>query len=487
MKKAIALFLAHAVVLAALLTTFGVLGLQREEQEAQERFTGELERGVTLQILDNDTAKETGYLDELLSAFNAAYAEYGITAVDANMGAYTDLENLGPAGYGPDVVYQANNVLMRYAENKHIQPLPVEDIELYGAIPEEAWDAYRLSMGDSEYIMGVPVNVQEPLLYYRKDLLPDNWEEEWDDDGNSVPDMVENWADLYAYSAQVKEESNGTKYGYMKSLNDQYFAAGYFFSFGAYIFGVDEETGEYDTTDIGFSAGESYKGARIVRQLAGIMNNDCADDTITTSAYELLGNGTYFATMTTPDVYESFVEEFSDSWSRSHRDWTDEKVDAYVRENLVMTRVPELPVTGDLTDGDAETFEMTVMGGINGYAISSYTEAPNAALAFIEFATSYEWVSRRSELLGIVPARTDAAEEAGQIAQDVHEDLQSGRINVMPGERAMTQVFASFGSFLRFLAEDGLQNGSAYDTDEKLIAALEALDLEIYRAINTLS
>lgn len=487
MKKAIALFLAHVIVLAALLTTFGVLGLQREEQEAQERFTGELERGVTLQILDNDTAKETGYLDELLSAFNAAYAEYGITAVDANMGAYTDLENLGPAGYGPDVVYQANDVLMRYAENKHIQPLPVEGTDLYDAIPEEAWDAYRLSMGDTEYIMAIPVNVQEPLLYYRKDLLPDNWEEEWDDDGNGVPDMAENWADLYAYSAQIKEESNGTKYGYMKSLNDQYFAAGYFFSFGAYIFGVDEETGEYDTTDIGFSAGESYKGARIVRQLAGIMNNDCADDTITTSAYELLGNGTYFATMTTPDVYESFVEEFSDSWSRSHRDWTDEEVDAYVRENLVMTRVPELPVTGDLTDGEAETFEMTVMGGINGYAISSYTEAPNAALAFIEFATSYEWVSRRSELLGIVPARTDAAEEAGQIAQDVHEDLQSGRINVMPGERAMTQVFASFGSFLRFLAEDGLQNGSAYDTDEKLIEALEALDLEIYRAINTLS
>ena len=200
------------------------------------------------------------------------------------MGAYTDLENLGPAGYGPDVVYQANDVLMRYAENKHIQPLPVEGTDLYDAIPEEAWDAYRLSMGDTEYIRATPVNVQEPLLYYRKDLLPDNWEEEWDDDGNGVPDMVENWADLCAYSAQIKEESNGTKYGYMKSLNDQYFAAGYFFSFGAYIFGVDEETGEYDTTDIGFSAGESYKGARIVRQLAGIMNNDCADDTITTSA-----------------------------------------------------------------------------------------------------------------------------------------------------------------------------------------------------------
>ena len=200
------------------------------------------------------------------------------------MGAYTDLEKLGPAGYGPDVVYQANDVLMRYALNKHIQPLPVEEMEAYSQIPKEAWDAYRMLMGEAEYTFAVPVNVQEPLLYYRKDLLPENWQEEWDDDKNGVPDMVENWADLYAFSAEIKASSNGTKFGYMKSLNDQYFAAGYFLSYGGYIFGKDE-TGAFDTEDIGLSAGESYKGARIIRQLAAIMDNNCADDTITTSAH----------------------------------------------------------------------------------------------------------------------------------------------------------------------------------------------------------
>ena len=204
MTKTIALFLAHALAVIAVMTTFGVLGLQREDQEAQERFTGVLEENVTLQILDNDTAKETGYLDELLSAFNEEYAQYGIKAVDANMGAYTDLEKLGPAGYGPDVVYQANDVLMRYALNKHIQPLPVEEMEAYSQIPKEAWDAYRMQMGEAEYTFAVPVNVQEPLLYYRKDLLPENWQEEWDDDKNGIPDMVENWADLYAFSAEIK-------------------------------------------------------------------------------------------------------------------------------------------------------------------------------------------------------------------------------------------------------------------------------------------
>lgn len=486
MTKTLSLFLAHAFIVIAVLTTFGVLGLQREDQEAQERFTGVLEENVTLQILDNDTAKETGYLDELLSAFNEEYAQYGIKAVDANMGAYTDLEKLGPAGYGPDVVYQANDVLMRYAENRHIQPLPAESMEVYAEIPSEAWDAYQSTMEGTEYTFAVPVNVQEPLLYYRKDLLPENWQEEWDDDKNGVPDMVENWADLYAFSAEIKASSNGTKFGYMKSLNDQYFAAGYFLSYGGYIFRKDE-TGAFDTEDIGLSAGESYKGARIIRQLASIMDNNCADDTITTSAYELLGNGTYFATMTTPDVYESFVENFASSWSRTHRDWTEEEVDAYVRENLVMTKVPALPLSGDLYDREGETMDMTVMGGINGYAISSYTKAPNAALAFLEFASRKEWIARRCELLGIVPARADVVEEEGGVAADVFDDLLNGRIYIMPGERAMTQVWASLGSLLRFIAEDGLANGTAYDTDDKLIAAMKKLDEDIYSAIHTLS
>lgn len=215
-------------------------------------------------------------MQEVLDAFNEEYAEYGIEAVDANIGSFTDLEKLGPAGYGPDVVYQANDVLMKYAENKNIQPLPVEDLEVYSEIPEQAWDAYQSYFGTEEYTFAIPVNIQEPVLYYRKDLLPENWETEWDDNKNGIPDMVEYWTDLYAFSAQIKADSGGNNYGYMKSLNDQYFAAGYFISYGGYIFGQDEETGEYNTEDIGLSAGESYKGAKIIRQLSSIMDNNCA-------------------------------------------------------------------------------------------------------------------------------------------------------------------------------------------------------------------
>ena len=174
MKKNIIALISHVLVVAILLTIFGCLSLRRDEVQAQVKFTGELERNVTLRILENDTAKEKGYFKELLDAFNAAYAEYGIVAVDANMDQYTDLEQDGPYGYGPDVLYQANDALMKYTDGKHIQPLPVEQLDCYDQLSQQAWDAYTAEYSGESYVFGVPVNIQGPLLYYRKDLLPSN-------------------------------------------------------------------------------------------------------------------------------------------------------------------------------------------------------------------------------------------------------------------------------------------------------------------------
>ena len=54
-------------------------------------FNGELEKNVTIQVLENDTAISKGYFEELINAFNEKYKDYGIKAVDANMDQYLDL------------------------------------------------------------------------------------------------------------------------------------------------------------------------------------------------------------------------------------------------------------------------------------------------------------------------------------------------------------------------------------------------------------
>lgn len=220
------------------------------------KFDGKLENGAVLRILENDTAVKQGYLKELIAGFNEKYKEYNITAVDANMDEYSDLENDGPYGYGPDVLYQANDSLMKYVYGKHIMPIPVDRLECYSKVDQNAWNAYKSTVSGTEYTFGVPINIQASLMYYREDLLPENN----DENNNGIPDMLENWSNLYKYSKEI-HENNSSKYGYMKSLDDFYFASGYLFSYGGYIFGNNGK----DSNDIGLDKSEAYKGVKVLR------------------------------------------------------------------------------------------------------------------------------------------------------------------------------------------------------------------------------
>lgn len=444
-------------------------------------FSGELEHDVTIQVLENDTAVSKGYFEQLIKAFNEEYAEYGIVAVDANMNQYLDLANDGPYGYGPDVLYQANDIIMQYAEGKHIYPLPVESMECFEQIPETAWAAYRINIGETAYTCGVPVNVQAPMLYYRKDLLPKDWEQAWDENGNQIPDMVENWNAMYAYSLSRHEEDS-SKYGYMKSLFDVYFSSGFLFTYGGYVFGNDNT----DPSDIGFSAGEAEKGAWVLSQLAGAMNEECIDDSITTNAYSKLADGTYFATITTPDMYSTFLDEMILAYEEEGL--SEAEAGAKAQENLVMTTLPKLPESGDLMQDGGNFLDAKSMGGINGYAISAYTKYPNACLAFVEFATSYEMMVNRSELLGVAPARNDAAETAGGTSQLLYDNLEAGNIVLMPSIKEVSQIWTPGETFFTDLAKDAFRpEGEKKYTDlDAMKKGLEAVDQQIYDAIFTL-
>lgn len=444
-------------------------------------FTGELEKNVTIRVLENDTAISKGYFDELIKAFNEEYAEYGITAVDANMDQYLDLANDGPYGYGPDVLYQANDIIMQYAEGKHIYPLPVESMECYEQIPETAWDAYKTEVDGNTYYCGVPVNVQAPMLYYRTDLLPEDWETAWDEDGNKVPDMVENWNDMYRYSI-ARHEGDSSKYGYMKSLYDVYFSSGFLFSYGGYVFGDNNTNPE----DIGLSKGEAEKGAWVLSQLASAMNEECIDDTITSNAYSKLADGTYFATISTPDVYSTFLDELVMAYEKEGL--TAEEAKAKAQENLVMTTLPQLPESGDLTEENPTLIDSKTMGGVNGYAVSAYTKAPNASLAFVEFAASYEMQVKRSEMLGVAPAREDAAEEVGGVSELLYQNLEKGTIVLMPSIQEVSQIWTPAQTFFTDLAKDVFRNEGEkkYPDLTSMKEGLEEVDSQIYDAIFTL-
>ena len=409
MKKGMAM-----ILVAALVVSMTACGGQESSKSEDET--------IVLRILENDTAKQKGYLDELLNAFNEAYKDKGIQAVDANMEEYSDLAANGPYGYGPDVIYQANDKLMTYAEDKHILPLTIEDYDCYEYIPEEAWDAFRISIDGTTYCCGMPVNIQEPMLFYREDMMPENWEAEWDDNQNGVADFFENWNDLYAYSKYLRDTdaspNKDGQYGFMSSFNDLYLNGQFLFSYGAYVF-AENEDGTLNTEDIGMSAGNAAAGLVALRQLAGLMNEGCIDDTIKLNRYEKIANGSYFCTVSTPDTYSLFLEKLVLAYEGEGL--SEEEATKKAEENLKMIELPGLmPADGDLTKDssemtDADWVQTIVMGGVNGYGISSYTKHREACVEFVNFATSYEMIKTRMDMLGIAPTRSDVAESSGGV------------------------------------------------------------------------
>lgn len=143
---------------------------------------------------------------------------------------------------------------------------------------------------------------------------------------------------------------------------------------------------------------------------------------------------------------------------------------------------------------EGKTVRTKMMGGVNGYGISAYTGMPHASLAFVEFATSYEQVMLRNQVLGITPARSDAAAAIGQTdatVQMIFDNLNEGYIDVMPAINETAQIWTPGESFLIDLCTDAfrLSRGEAelYETIEKIQQGLERMVQQIFDAIHTLA
>ena len=477
-----------AGVLCAILL-FGCMGCGEQQKTSEET--------IVIRILENDTAKKEGYLDALLAAFNEAYKDKGIQAVDANMEEYTDLAANGPYGYGPDVLYQANDKLMTYAEDKHILPIDVEKLDCYVVTSESAWEAFKINIDGKTYTCGVPVNIQEPMLFYRLDQLPKDWETNWDKDKNKVADFFENWNDLYAYSAYLRENDSSpnknSQYGFMSSLNNLYLNGQFLFSYGAYVFGSNAD-GTLNAADVGLSAGEAANGLMAMKQMAALMNEGCIDDTITMNRYEKLADGTYFCAVSTPDTYSLFIEKLALTYESEG--FSAEEAEKKAVENLMMVELPgKLPADGDLKKSSASMAESdwvdtVVMGGVNGYGISSYTKYKDACLEFVNFATGYEMIQTRMNMLGIAPTRSDVAGESGGVTDMIFKSLSEGRIYLMPSIKAVDQIWVPAQTLMGDVAKDPYrtvaEEAEKYAIKEELLAALKKVDKDIYDAVFTL-
>ena len=128
------------------------------------------------------------------------------------------------------------------------------------------------------------------------------------------------------------------------------------------------------------------------------------------------------------------------------------------------------------------------MGGVNGYAISAYTKAPNASLAFINFATRYKMIVKRYEKLGIVPTRKDVVDKLGGISKDLYSNLEKNNIILMPSISAVSQIWTPTQTYFADITKDVFRpkNEKKYKSNKDLKDGLSNVSKQISDAIHTL-
>ena len=165
-------------------------------------------------------------------------------------------------------------------------------------------------------------------------------------------------------------------------------------------------------------------------------------------------------------------------------------------ENLKMIELPSrMPADGDFTRDsstmtESDWVQTIVMGGVNGYGISSYTKHREACVEFVNFATSYEMIKTRMDLLGIAPTRSDVAKDSGGVTDMIFRSLNEGHIYLMPSIKAVDQIWVPSHTLLGDLAKDPFREKAGekakYMTKDDIQTALQKVDKDIYDAIYTL-
>ena len=162
-----------------------------------------------------------------------------------------------------------------------------------------------------------------------------------------------------------------------------------------------------------------------------------------------------------------------------------------------MVELPALmPANGDLSSAseamsETDWVSTVVMGGVNGYGISSYTKHREACVEFVNFATSYEMIKTRADMLGIAPTRSDVAKECGDTTDMIFTSLSEGRIYLMPSIKAVDQIWVPTQTVMGDIAKDAFREkkgeAAKYVSEDDFKDALETVNKNIYDAVYTLA
>jgi arabinogalactan oligomer/maltooligosaccharide transport system substrate-binding protein len=383
------------------------------EEDTDEADLPEKPEQLTMWVNDEETQRDA--YDEITARFTE---EYGI---DVNLVPYSMLDQTdgmsldGPSGQGPDLFMQPHDRM----GDIHLQGLAAEleltadQLDRLSAYNQEA--VTSLSYDGIQY--GIPAVTETYGLFINTDLVPEAPE--------TMDDLMEIARDL----------TDGDTYGFLMEATNFYFTYPFLTAPGGYVFAQDD-TGAYDTSDIGLNSAGAVEGAEMIGSWfdEGLIPSGIDGDVMN----GLFMDGKVGMVVTGPWAIPDYVGAIGDS--------------------LEISVLPTL-------NGE----RLNSFSGNKGWLVNYYTENEYWATELALFITNEESSQTYYDIAGELPAHTLVEIDDPLMAAIFEQTLHA---EPMPNVPEMSQVWEPIGDALNFVTQ-------GEDPQEVLDEAVEAILAQI--------
>lgn len=390
------------LLIAGILAACGPDDAEPVNEDAGEKGTaeGEMpEKPESLTLWVNAEEKQ----EEAVEQITAKYTEE--TGIEVQLIPVDMLEQVekldveGPAGNGPDIIFQPHDRIGDLALRGLVDPVDLGEVE--SDYTDIALDAVTF---DGDY-WGYPAVMETYAMYYNKSLV------------ESAPETMEDIMDIAADFTDTSQDN----YGFLMEAANLYFVYPFFSGYGGYVFANDGEN--YDISDIGLANEGANQGGELVKTWfdEGYIPQDLTPDIMN----GLFREGKVATVINGPWMVGEYAEALGDDLG-----------------------VVPLPV---LENGEHPKSFV----GVKSYMLSYYSENKEWAEDLMKFITNAENSITYYEVAGEMPPRYDAIENPIIADDEIYSAFaeQTNYGEPMPNVPAMQQVWDPFNDALNFISK----------------------------------
>src|SRR5690625_746588 len=361
-------------------------GNNNENNSGEEAEVDMPEKPEVLKLWVNAEEKQEDAVSEITEKYTE---ETGIEVELVPVDMLEQVEKLdveGPAGIGPDVIFQPHDRIGDLVLRGLVDPVNLGDVE--SDYTETALEAVQY---DGDY-WGYPAVIETYAMYYNKSL---------------VDEAPETMADIMAIAESDTDASND-EFGFLMEAANFYFVYPFFSGNGAYVFANNE--GVYDISDIGLANEGSIEGGDLVQSwfTEGYIPQDL-----------------------TPDIMNGLFKEGKVS-TVLNGPWMVREYQDALGDDLGVIPLP-------LLDNGEHPKSFV---GVKSYMLSYYSDNKEWAENLMAYITDHENSMLYYDVAGEIPARDDAMEDPVIADDPIYSAFaeQTNHGEPMPSVPAMQQV-----------------------------------------------